>query len=375
MLKIKWVLEVVVFVAIVIFAVLWSPRGDAAPTPPDANTSTALTVELVTPQTRLWSQQISTNGAIAAWEEVVISPEVGGLRIAAMNVNVGDRVAKGQLLARLADETVRADLAKQEALLVQAEANAMQAQANLKRARTVDVAGAVSAKKMDEYQATDASAKANLASVQADVQSARLKLNQTRITASDEGMIAARSGVVGSVGTIGGELYRMIRQGRFEWRAELDAQQLALVRIGQTARVQLPTGVRVEGKIRLISPSISTTTGRGIVYVSLPVHLPNGTAVRSGVFANGTIELQQTPAITIPETAVVLRDGRSYVYWVRDGKASSRAVVTGRRQDNQVEIVSGLAAKEPVVAKGGAFLSEGARVSVATSTQSTGVAP
>jgi len=320
-----------------------------------------LTVELVAPDTRQWPSILRASGAVAAWEEVVISPETGNLRIAELAVNVGQRVARGQLLVRLADDTVRAEVAKQEALVAQAEANLQQAAGNLKRAQAVDVSGAISPQKLDEYQSTEASSRASLASARADLQSARLKLAQTRIVAPDAGVVASKSGIVGNVASVGTELYRLIRQGRIEWRAELDARQLASVREGQVARVELPGGQVVDGRVRLVSPTLSTSTGRGLAYVSLGVD----SRALVGVFASGTIELQPQSVLTLPETAVVLRDGRSYVHVVgSDGKVATHPVGTGRRQDDRIEIVSDLDATTRVVAKGGAFLSEGAVVSV-----------
>ena len=341
-------------------------------------TASALTVELVAPDSRNWPQTLSASGAVAAWEEVVISPETGGLRIAELAVNVGQRVAKGQLLVLLADETVRAELAKQEALVAQAQASLQQAVGNLKRAQAVDVAGAIAPQKLDEYQASEATARASLASSRADLQSARLKLAQTRIVAPDAGIVASKSGIVGNVAGAGTELYRLIRQGRIEWRAELDARQLTSVREGQPARVDLPGGKTVNGKVWLVSPTLSTTTGRGMAYVSLPAGVAAGVAADSaakvGVFASGTIELATQPAVTLPEAAVILRDGRSYVYLVGDDhKVASRPVATGRRQDGRVEIVSGLDGAKRVVAKGGAFLSDGAVVGVAAAAASSSV--
>jgi hypothetical protein len=120
----------------------------------------------------------------------------------------------------------------------------------------------------------------------------------------------------------------------------------------------------VSGKVRLVSPTLSTSTGRGIAYVSLD----SASAVRAGVFAEGTITLQSQSALTLPESALVLRDGRSYVYVVGDdAKASSRPVITGRRQRDRVEVVSGIDVTTRVVAKGGAFLSEGVPVTVVSS--------
>jgi len=333
-----------------------------------ASTPSALTVELVAPESRDWPQTLSASGAVAAWEEIVVSPETGGLRIEELRANVGDRVAKGQLLARLADATVRAELAKQQALVAQAEATLQQAAGNLRRAQSVDVAGALAPQKLDEYRATEATAQASLASARADLQSVQLKLAQTRITAPDDGVVASKAGVVGNVASVGTELYRLIRQGRIEWRAELDAQQLTQVRAGQSAQVQLPGGgAAVAGTVRLVSPTLSTSTGRGIAYVSLDA---KGSA-RAGTFASGSIALERRQALTLPEAAVVQRDGRAYVFLVdAGGKAASRPVATGRRQDGRVEIVSGIEPTARVVARGGAFLADGTPVTVAASAAS-----
>ena len=355
-------------VALVVGGAWWlvarRPAADAAPSPaakPGA-TASALTVELVSADSRNWPQTLRASGAVAAWEEVVISPETGGLRISELAVNVGQRVVKGQLLVRLADDTVRAEVAKQEALVAQAEASLQQGVGNLKRAQAVDVSGAIAPQKLDEYRSTEATARAALASARADLQSAQLKLAQTRIVAPDAGIVASKSGIVGNVASAGTELYRLIRQGRIEWRAELDARQLAAVREGQPARVEVPGSPPVAGKVRLVSPTLSTTTGRGIAYVSLGTD----SAARIGTFASGSIDLAMQPATTVPESAVVLRDGRSYVHVVgEDRKVASRPVTTGRRQDGRVEIVSGLDGIQRVVAKGGAFLSDGATVTVA----------
>lgn len=222
-------LAVTALAALLVAAATWfivkpaaGPKPGAAVAATDA--ASALTVELVAPDTRSWPQTLRASGAVAAWEEVVIGAETGGLRIAELAVNIGQRVAKGQLLARLADDTVRAEVAKQEALVAQAEASLQQAAGNFKRAQAVDVSGAIAPQKLDEYRSTEATARAALASARADLQSARLKLAQTRIVAPDAGVIASKSGIVGNVASVGTELYRLIRQGRIEWRAELDAR-------------------------------------------------------------------------------------------------------------------------------------------------------
>ncbi len=362
----KWVISGIVVLALSIAAyALWAFRpagpGQAAAQPETQSSASALTVSVVSAETQKWPQQIQANGAVAAWQEVIVSPETGGLRIEKLLVDVGSTVRSGQLLAQLSDSTVKAELRKQEALVAQARASLVQAKTNLKRAQAIDVAGALAPQKLDEYLANEATAQASLASAQADLESARLKLAHTRIVAADDGVVSSKSAVLGNVVTAGAELFRLIRQGRVEWRAELDAGQLASAAAGQLAHVVLPNGKTVEGKVRLVSPTLSAATGRGMVYVSLVA----GQGAQPGQFASGTIDLASTPALTLPQSAIVLRDGRSYVYVVDESQqVSSRGVVSGRRQGDRVEILSGVDPSWRIVASGGGFLSDGAKVSV-----------
>ncbi|HEY5758836.1 MAG TPA: efflux RND transporter periplasmic adaptor subunit, partial [Steroidobacter sp.] len=190
----------------------------------------------------------------------------------------------------------------------------------------------------------------------------KLKLTQTRVIAADDGVVSSKSAVLGNVVNAGAELFRLVRQGRIEWRPELDAREISAVRPGQSARITLPSGESVTGTVRIVAPTSSADSARAIVYVSLPKQ----SAARAGVFASGTIELESTSALTLPQSAIVLRDGRAYVYVLEAGdKVASRVVTTGRRKDERVEVLAGIDDNTRIVASGGAFLSEGAQVTVA----------
>ena len=345
--------------------VVWFQRPAAAADAPAAKAPSVLTVSVVAAETETWPEIVQGSGPLAAWQEIIVSPETGGLRIAELLVDVGARVRRGDLLARLADDSVQADLRKQQAAVERARATLVQALSNLQRAQMVEGSGALSAQKVDDYRISVATSRAELASAEAELDSIRLKLRQTRIVAVDDGIVSSKSAVLGNVVTAGAELFRLVRQGRVEWRPELDARQLPTLRAGQRAHVSLPSGELVEGRVRLVGPTLSTSTGRATVYVSLAT----GGSARAGMFANGSIELEPRPAQTLPQTAVTLRDGRAYVYLLGPGdKVSSRPVTTGRRQGSRVE-VDGLPAGARVVADGGAFLSEGAQVSVVSTAE------
>ncbi|MCA6215861.1 efflux RND transporter periplasmic adaptor subunit [Ideonella sp. B7] len=349
---------------------------DAASAAAAASTPSALSVTLLHPRTEVWPQQLKGTGQIVAWQEVVISPETGGLRLKELKVDVGARVRRGQVLALLADDSLQIDRQKQTAVVQQARISLEQAASNLQRSRMTEGSGALPDQKIEEYRLTEATARASLASARADLASIELKLAQTRVTAPDDGIVSSKSGVLGNVVSAGAELFRLVRQGRVEWRPEIDASQLKLLAPDQPASVTLPTGHQVRGRLRTVGPTLSATTGRATLYVELPPDSP----ARAGMFASGVLQTGTQPALTLPQSALVMRDGRSYVYTVDAASlAHSVPVVTGRREGDRIEVVSGLAADAQVVSGGGAFLSEGAKVAVlsdrANKAAASGVAP
>lgn len=334
----------------------------AAPVIPEPSRQSVLTVTVAVPQARDWPQVLNASGALAAWQEAVIGSELSALRITDLLVDVGSVVTKGQELARLSQDSTRAELRKQEAQVAQYRASLAQAEANARRARKVRDSGALSEQQVNDYLITEETARATLAAAQAELDSTRITLDKTVIRAVDDGTITARSATLGNVVSAGTELFRLLRQNRVEWNAELDAQQLALVKPGQQARLTLPGGARLTGIVRMVAPSLSVSTSRGVVYVALPP----GSGATMGSYASGEIELEARPALTLPQAALVLRDGRSYVFTLGgDGKVTRHTVTTGRRRDGLVEILDGIAADARVVASGGAFLSDGAVVTVA----------
>lgn len=347
-------------------AVVWIGRPAAAA--PEAQAPSVLTVSIVSPTSDTWPEVVQGSGPLAAWQEIIVSPDTGGLRIAELLVDVGASVKRGELLARLADDSLQADLRKQQAAVARAHAMLEQAVSNLQRAKIVEDSGALSAQKVEDYRISEATSRAELASAEAELDSIQLKLRQTRIVAVDDGIVSSKSAVLGNVVSAGTELFRLVRQGRVEWRPELDARQILRVQAGQSAHVTLPSGEQVDGRLRLVGPTLSTSTGRTTVYVSLPA----GSPARPGMFASGAIEFAPRPAQTLPQTAVTLRDGRAYIYLLGPGdKVSSRPVTTGRRQGDRVE-VDGLPPDARVVADGGAFLSEGVKVTVVSAQKSSG---
>jgi len=328
--------------------------ASAAPRP-------ALTVKRIAAQAATWPQTLSGTGSIAAWQEVVIGAEIGGQRLAQLLVDVGDRVRKGQLLARLSPGTLEAELAASRAALLEAEAAAREAHQTAERVKTLQGSEALSPQAIDQALAADGAAQARVAAAKARVQADQLRLSYTQITAPDDGVVSARVATPGALVQPGAELFRLQRQGRLEWRAEVPGAELAQLKVGQVVRVQPSGAPAVEGRIRRVAPQIDPQTRNGLVYVDLKA----GEALRAGLFARGEFVLGESGALTLPQSAVLLRDGFSYVFRIDGSKVRQTKVQTGRREADRVEIRSGLASGAAVVESGVGFLADGDTVRVA----------
>lgn len=347
-----------------IAATAWSVRaadnGPATAQAPAARA--ALTVTATTVQRAQWPLTVSANGSIAAWQEASIGAEAHGLRLAQVEAQVGDRVRRGQVLARFADETVQAELAQARAAVAEAEAMLAEAQANAQRARELQASGALSAQQIQQMLTAERAAQARLEAQRALVQVQQVRLAQTQVRAPDDGLISARSATVGAVPPAGTELFRLVRQGRLEWRAEVPAAQLAAIRPGQRVQVTAAGGRTVEGRVRMLAPTVDAATRSGIVFVDLP---RGDAAVKAGMFAAGEFDVGRSELLWLPQAAVQLREGLHQVFVVDEaGKVRQVRVEVGRRHGEGIEIRSGLAAGARVVATGGAFLADGDTVRV-----------
>ena len=335
-----------------------------AETPKSTSVTPALTVTVIKPQLANFPQQLSANGNIAAWQEAIIGSEASGLRLTDVLVNVGDVVKKGELLADFATETIDADLMQAKASLLEAEATGREAINNADRARTLQNTGAMSNQQIDQYTTAAETAKARIEVAKAAVNTQQIRLKQTKIFAPDSGVISARNATVGAVVGAGTELFRLIRQSRLEWRAEVISSDLPKIKIGMLANIIAADGSRLMGKVRKVSPMVDMQTRNTIVYVDLPAN-----SVKAGMFAKGDFAMGQSNTLSIPQQALVLRDGFNYVFIVKNmknqqAKVGQIKVQTGKHVGNLVEIVSGLTINQSIVASGGAFLSDNDMVKV-----------
>lgn len=308
------------------------------------------------------ARTITVNGAIHAWQEVVIAPEIGGYRVAEVNVDVGDKVTHGEELVRLSSTLLEAEVATKKAVVKQREAELANAEAEFKRAQALSKQHALSQADLDRLSTEALAARARLESAHADLETSAVRLQFTHVTAPDDGVITARSVTVGEIAQVGSEMLRLLRQNRIEWRGEVPEARMAELHTGQKVTVKLAGGHLLEGVVRVVAPTIATNNRTGLVYVDLK---SDGNA-RPGMFASGDIEISRGSALTAPLASIVSSDGYNYLFVLHpDNTVERRKVEIGKIRDADIEIISGVTAGELVVNKGAGFLKDGDLVNVA----------
>ena len=336
-------------------------RSVAADAPATAAPKPALTVSVAQPRNASLANALSANGNIAAWQEASVGAEVNGLRLAAVHVNVGDVVKRGQELARFASETVQADSLQAQAAVLQAQAQRESARADAERARSIQDTGALSASQMAQYLTAEKVTKAQWEAAKAAYGATQVRLANTRVLAPDDGVISARSATVGAVVGAGQELFRMVRQSRMEWRGEVTPSEVGRIRVGQKVLVTAATGLEIAGQVRAIAPGADPQTRNILVFVDLPRHAE----LKAGTFAKGSFELGQSDALTVASQSIVVRDGSNYVFVIdAQNKANQRKVQTGRRVGERVEVLEGVKEEDAVAVEGAGFLNEADLVKV-----------
>jgi len=368
---------------------------------PESKSRPSLTVTVQPVSSKSFPKTLSVSGSLAAWDELPIAAEASGLRIENIYVDEGDRVRKGQVLATLNDRLLKAQMnqsearvskaksviRQQQAAIREAEALKTEADRNFKRYDNLVREGAISQQeaqsrgtsaattqaRVDSARQSLSVAQSDLMAAQADLEEFKARMLQTKILAPDDGFISTRQAKLGSVtsGAAGSSsaLFTMVRDSRIELNAEVSELDLPGIRAGQAVSItsDADPSKRYTGRVREIAPVVDAQTRIGLVRISLP---PNA-ELRPGMFVRGTLSLGSAPALVVPETALLFKEGRPFVFVLKGeprqdstAQASARSIQTGARNGGFVEVRSGLSAGEQIILSGAGYLKDGDTVRI-----------
>lgn len=339
-------------------------------------------------ETRTLVDRVVATGSVQAVEDVYVTPLVDGLSIRTLAADVGDRVEAGGTLATLNDDALvlqksqtEASLAKANAALAQIEAQLVEAKANADeavrvrdRAQRLVKSGAQSQAAADQaVAAADAalarvnSAEQAIAVSQADIKVAQsqiddidLKLARTAVKSPVAGIVSARTAKIGAIASgAAAPLFTVIRDGEIELKADVSEDGILKLAPDQKATVTLAGGAAtLTGTIRLVEPTLDPQSRLGRVYI----RFDEPGKARAGMFASAQIVVEEKEGVVLPLSAVTTAGGKTVARKVEGGVVKLVPVETGIQDGQVIEIVSGLAAGDEVVAKAGAYVREGDRI-------------
>lgn len=350
---------------------------EPAPTPPPA-------VSVVKAAEADFTELVTVSGSLVPRDEILVAPEVEGFRVLELKVEEGDRVKRGDVLATLVQESLDAQLAQNDASLARAEAAISQtesqiadakaklaeADANFERAKPLKNSGFLSGTTYDQREAAAKSAAAMLKSaedglrlakaekLQVEAQRRELtwKRTNTSVTAPADGLISRRTARVGGMASGAADpMFRIVARSEVELDAEVIETELAKITAGHKAQVDVAGVGEVEGTVRLVSPEVDKQTRLGRVRVFLGAD----PRLRIGTYGRGTIATAKSHGIGVPSSAVVFDTAGAYVQIVRNGRVERRDIQTGLIARGLIEVRSGIAEGDIVVARAGTFLRHG----------------
>ncbi len=349
--------------AVVAF-ILWRGHSADSAAIALANQQSIPLVSVVSPGVTPVTSTVTFTGTISARYDMPIGIEGDAGRIVGVYVEAGDRVKKGQLLAKIDESVWQPQVNRLAAALEQAKAQAALSAAEYRRAAAVESAGALSAEEIEKRRALSVTDAANVKVAAAMLAEAEARLNRTRVVAPAEGIVLTRRAEVGQTASPGGEaLFRLAMAGEIEMRGQVAEQDMAVLRVGQPASIHLVGSAQpFEGRVRLLGAVIDPQTRLGDIRISLT---PDP-ALRPGAFARGSVSVSKAERPVLPQTAVLSDTDGPYVFVVgSDSRVQRRAVQVGGTIPAGIIITKGLRGDERVVTTAAGFLRKGEQVNVA----------
>lgn len=294
-----------------------------------------------------------TGALVPAQTAVIAAPFTA--RVTAVNVSEGDRVSAGQILARLDDSQLRAQLAQASANYQGTQSSRLQAKISLDNAaltlaRTQSLynEGAVSRSDLDNAQKAydlaknqySSSSSATADAALATVNSIRVQIANAQIKSPFSGVVLSRNINAGENVTLGTNLLSVADMSSLKLRGTVPQEALPYIKVSDPVELQVDIypDRTFNGTISAIG-AMSVSTG---TYFPVEISIANSENLASGLSAHASITIKGIQHVIVPVSAVVENNGESYLFVIKKGIAVKTAVITGLRNDKKIEILKGL---------------------------------
>lgn len=294
------------------------------------------------------TRETEFDGVIQAVNQAVVSAQTSG-RIVALPFDVGDYVAKGDVIASFTDTEQQAAVAAARAQQEEAEAHFAEADKQAKRVADVYAKGLVAKSAYDQAIAAQQAAAARVESAAASLRDARERLAHTRVVAPYSGIVVKRLTDVGAAVSPGSPLLEGLSLDHLRVQVDIPQQHIGPLRTNKKARVILSGGESVEPTEMRIPPSANPATHSFSVLMTLPEG-PHTEPVFPGTLVKVAFVSSHQPGLLIPAKAVANRGEVTGVYVLTDTSVEFRYVRPGRKVDgDRIAILAGLEEGERVV--------------------------
>jgi membrane fusion protein, multidrug efflux system len=304
------------------------------------------------------------SGTLQPERVATVRAELGG-SVIAVSAEPGQRVQRGQLIARLDDAAISDAVLSSRSALATAENSYEIAQREVRRAQTLADAGAIAERQLEQARNGAQMAATQLANARAGHANARKQLEKTRIVAPIAGIVSARTVNAGDVVVPGAPVVTVVDPSSLQLEAAVPADQLVAVRLGMPVEFTVTgqSAQRITGRVTRINPVADAATRQVRIVVAFPNK--RGTLV-GGLFAEGRVASETRTMPVIPVGAVDQSGLRPVVMTIRRGVVARAEVDLGIRDavTEMVEVRRGLSAGDTVLLGAARGISAGTPVRV-----------
>jgi RND family efflux transporter MFP subunit len=288
-------------------------------------------------------------GTVAAKIVTQVAPKFPG-RILDISVRAGDRVKRGQVLAKLDEAEIQARLAQARSALAAAEAEAGRARADARRIQNLFAKEAATRQDLDTAVAAARGADARVQEARAAIREAESRLGESALRAPFDGVVVRRDREPGDMGMPGAAVLTLQQSQQLRMEAAIPANCAGLVKLGDELKVRTanPTA-----EFRTVVDEIQPAADPKTRTVLVKARLPEGSGVSPGAFGWLYQSCGRSDVLLVPDSAVSRIGQLESVRLVTDGEVRLRHVRTGKRRDGLVEILSGLKEGDTVQLAGG----------------------